>query len=604
MREPVIGIDLGTTYSAVATVADGKPEIIPNRAGGRLTPSMVGFVESGERVVGDAAKLLAEESPESVAYATKRFIGRRWSEELAAQAKYLVPYPLINGPSGEIRIRVADRTLPIPQISAMILGELRLDAQAYFGRAVNKAVITVPANFDDSQRQGTKEAAQIAGIDVLRIVNEPTAAAVAYGLAKGFQGRALVFDLGGGTFDVSILEVTDGVFEVKATGGDPQLGGEDFDNRIVQWLLAQVPDAFRDIVQRDKLSMQRMKVAAEKAKRELSSAEEAYISIGELGDHLDRSNKRFTELNTALTRTFFETLSEPLSRRCLDVCQRTMAEARTDPRSMDAVLLVGGMTRVPLVRRLVADFFGKHPVGGLNPDEVVALGAAIHAEELSGQVGAALLIDVASHSLGVGVLGGKVKKLIHKNTTIPVIAKEMFLPGRAGQQNARIPIFQGESDYTDENTKLGEVVLRDLHAAARADTPIEVIFELSSEGTLSVRATDTTTGLAEAIRIEARTELSSQEVDKLRKEQGDYASNRAETELASSLETFRRLLEKGEKLALLLQKSSEENPSPQADTAVATVKTLLDLGKAAMTQKDPLQMADISRRLNKLVAQR
>ncbi|MGQ0505528.1 MAG: Hsp70 family protein, partial [Myxococcaceae bacterium] len=224
MRDPVIGLDLGTTYSAVATVVDGKAEVIPNRSGGRLTPSMVGFLKSGERVVGDAARLLAEESPESVAFATKRFIGRRWSEELAAQARHHVPYPLVSGPSGEIRIRIADRTLPVPQVSAMVLGELRLDAQAYFGRSVSKAVITVPANFDDSQRQATKEAAEIAGLDVLRLVNEPTAAAVAYGLAKSFQGRALIFDLGGGTFDVSILEVMEGVFEVKATGGDPMLG--------------------------------------------------------------------------------------------------------------------------------------------------------------------------------------------------------------------------------------------------------------------------------------------------------------------------------------------------------------------------------------------
>ncbi|MGQ0506317.1 MAG: Hsp70 family protein, partial [Myxococcaceae bacterium] len=538
------------------------------------------------------------------AYASKRFIGRRWSEELAAQARHLVPYPLVNGPSGEIRIRVADRTLPVPQVSAMILGELRLDAQAYFGRPVSKAVITVPANFDDSQRQATKEAAEIAGLEVLRLVNEPTAAAVAYGLEKSFQGRALVFDLGGGTFDVSILEVTDGVFEVKTTGGDPMLGGEDFDNRVVQWLIAQVPDQFREAVQRDKLSMQRLKVAAEKAKRELSSAEEAYLTVSELGDHSAGGQKRFTELNTALTRTFFETLSEPLSRRCLDVCRRTMDEAKMDPRSMDAVLLVGGMTRVPLVQKLVADFFGKTPAGGLNPDEVVSLGAAVHAEELAVQTGSALLIDIASHSLGVHVLGGKIKRIIQKNTTIPVVAKEMFVPGRSGQHSARIQIFQGESDYADENVKLGEVVLKDLRNADRGDLPIEVQFELSSEGTLSVRATDTTTGIAERVRIEARTELSGGEVDKLRREQSEYANNKTASDTTAAVEAFKRLLDRSEKLALVLQKSAEESPSDDAKAAVATVRTLLDLGKAALSKEDTTQMADVSRRLSKLVAAR
>lgn len=604
MREPVIGIDLGTTYSAVATVEeDGKPRIIPSRSGGRLTPSMIGFTRGGDRIVGEPARLLAEELPENVAWATKRFIGRRWSPELAAQAKYLVPYPLIEGPNGEIRIKVAGHVLPITQVSAMVLGELKLDAQAYFGRPVNKAVITVPANFDDNQRQGTKEAAAIAGLEVLRIVNEPTAAAVAYGLTQQFRGRALVFDLGGGTFDVSILEVENGVFEVKATGGDPQLGGEDFDNRIVQWLLAQLPDERREEIRTDPLSLQRLKVAAERSKRELTMADEAFISIADLCSHTG-GKRPPVEINTALTRGFFETLSEPLSKRCLEVCEQVMKDAQLDPKdpsAVDQVLLVGGMTRVPLVRRLVEEYFGKPPNITMNPDEVVALGASIHASELANQGGAALLIDVASHSLGVGVLGSKVRRLVAKNTAIPVVAREMFVPGRHGQTEARIPIYQGESEYADENTRLGELVLKDLHTVARSDTPLEVTFELTSEGTLTVRATDTTTGKAQAVKIEARTELTPGEVDKLKSEQGQYASQQSKKDQESSVDNFKRLLERGEKLSRILERSAQENPSADAEQAVATVKTLLDLGRAAMKSKNAEQMAEVSRRFSQLL---
>ncbi len=560
---------------------------------------MVGFLPDGERVVGDRAKALAEHSPENVAFATKRFIGRRWTPELALSAKAVVPYPLIEGPSGEIRIKVAGRTLPLTQVSAMILGELKLDAQAFFGRPVSKAVITVPANFDDAQRTATKEAARIAGLDAIRIINEPTSAAVAYGLTSGFQGRALVFDLGGGTFDVSILEVQSGVFQVKATGGDSQLGGEDFDNRIAQWLLAQVDERFRDAVARDKLSMQRLKTAAEKAKRDLTDAEEAYIAVGDLGDH-SSSGGRFTQLDTALTRAFFNTLCEPLSRRCLEVCQQLMTDAKLERGGVEAVLLAGGMTRVPLVRQLVADFFGKEPSGGVNPDEVVSMGAAIHAHEIAARTGQALLLDVVSHSMGVGVLGGKVRKLINKNAPVPISARELFLPSRAGQTQVRIPVYQGESDYADENTKLGEIVLQDLSGRSRADVPIEVTFELTTEGTLSVRATDLTSGLSEAVSIQARTDLSTSEVDRLAREQGSYAAQQKGKDEALTEERFARTLERAEKLARLLERGAEENPSTEAHDAVARARSLVDAGKAAWKSKDFERMAEVTRMLERL----
>jgi len=604
MREPVIGIDLGTTNSAVATVEEGRPRIIPSRTGGRLTPSVVGLTpKAGERVVGTKAQALAEEHPECVVWATKRFIGRRFTPELVQAAKAVVPYQLAGGNTGDVRVKMAGRTVPVTQVSAMILGELKLDAEAYFGKAVNKCVITVPANFDDSQRQATREAAGIAGLEVLRLINEPTAAALAYGLSKGFQGHALVFDLGGGTFDVTVLEITDGVYEVKATGGDPALGGEDFDLKVVDWLLAQVDDNHRELVHRDAVSMRKLKVAAEQAKRELTEYPDTLISLAGLGDHAQPARK-LTGLETALTREFFEQLCEPLSKRCITVCESVMKEAHMEPRSVGAVLLVGGMTRVPLIRQLVTDFFDKVPSTDVNPDEAVALGAAIHADELARQSGAALLLDVVGNSLGVGVMGGRVKRLIAKNSPVPVSAKDLFYPGSHGQTEARIPIYQGESDLQDENRKLGEVVLRNLQGSSRTDTPLEVTFELSNEGTLAVRATDLKTGLAESVKLEARPHLPGQEAERLVKEQAAYARKQAKEDVKKTEETFRKLLERGEKLAKLLQQSATENPSEQAEAAVSNVKSLLESGRAAVEKHDVEQCAQVSRQLNQLLSGR
>ncbi len=603
MHDPVIGIDLGTTNSAVATVEDGRPRLIPSRAGGRLTPSVLGVTKGGERVVGQAAQALAEEHPDAVVWATKRFLGRRYTPELVQQAKALVPYPLVAGPSGDVRVKLGGRVMPVTQVSAMILGELALDAQAHFGRPVTKCVITVPANFDDNQRQATREAATIAGLDVVRLVNEPTAAALAYGLSRGFEGNALVFDLGGGTFDVSILEVKAGVFEVRATGGDPRLGGEDFDQRIVQWLLEQVDEEMRHVVSQDAQSLRRLKVAAEAAKRTLTEADEATISVSGLGDH-NTTGRRLTELETVLTRSFFETLSEPLSRRCLEACQGVMREAKMDPRSVDVVLLVGGMTRVPLIRRLVADFFGRQPSTDVHPDEAVALGAAVQADELLRQSGQALLLDVASQSLGVGVLGGRVKRLIAKNTGVPVVARDIFFPGTSGQNEARIPVYQGESDFQDENHKLGEVVLKNLHVAARGEVPLEVVFELSSEGILAVKATDLTNGNMELVRLEARPGMPQGEAEKLGAEQAQYAQSQGVVDAKRAEDLFRKLLERGEKLARLLQKSAQENPSPEAQAAVGTVQQLLDGGRSALKEGNSAQCASIARQLTQLLSGR
>ncbi len=602
MDEPVIGIDLGTTWSAVATVANGRPFLVNNRQGARLTASLAGFAPDGTPVVGEAARAVWQEHPDHVAFAAKRFIGRRWTPDMAAAAREVVPYPVVGGPDGEVRIRIAHRTLPVTEIAAMILGELRADAEAQWNKKATRAVITVPANFDDGQRNATKEAARIAGLDVLRIINEPTAAALAYGLSRGFTGRALVFDLGGGTFDVSILEVHEGVFEVRATGGDPHLGGEDFDNRIVQWLIAQLPEHLRDGVAQDALSLQRLKVAAEKAKRELTTQEEAYVHIPDLGIHSeDGSGQKTVELDTCLTRTFFETLSLPLSERCVSVCQQTMREAGVEAKSMDAVLLVGGMTRVPLVRRLVADFFGREPETGINPEEVVALGAAIHANEITSRAGQALLVDVAAHALGVGVAGGRVRRLIPKNATIPTSVKEVFYPGTSGQTRARIPIYEGESEFASEAHKLGEVVLDELERRHRGENPIEVAFELAADNTLSVRATDLTSGKAEAIRIEATTRLSAAEEARLTAQQQQRAQRRATQDEKEAPDRFAKLLQRGSRLIRLLEQGLEENPSAEARAAVEEVRAVVARGQAAAAANDAAVMSEVKETLSRLL---
>jgi len=603
-REPVVGIDLGTTYSAVATVENGSPRVIPNRAGHRLTPSMVGLSASGDRVVGEAARLLLAERPELVAVATKRFLGRRYSEELAKEAARIVPYALVPGPSNEVRVQLGDKVLPLPQISAMVLAELKLDAEAYFGRPISKAVITVPANFDDAQRQATKEAAAIAGLQVLRIVNEPTAAALAYGLSGSLGHRALVFDLGGGTFDVSVLEVESGVFQVKATGGEPYLGGEDFDQRIVDWLIAQVDAETRDAVARDRLSVQRLKLAAERAKRKLTTHPEAVITVEDLGDHASPNNRPFTRVETALTREFFDRLSEPLTRRCLELCKQVMEEAKLQTQDIQTVLLVGGMTRVPIIRQLVKDCFGQEPKANMNPDEVVALGAALHAHELAEQGGAALLLDVASHSLGVGIVAGKVKRVIAKNTSIPVIAKEIFLPSQSGQKSARLPVFQGESDDQAKNTKLGELVLRDLTVASRGETPLEVTFELSAEGTLTVRAVDLTTGIAEAVRIEARTELQKTELEKLKRTEAEYARDQRVEQQEVATEVFQRLLTEGEEMAKVVRENVQAVPQETLDGTLARMDAILGEARAALESKDAARMNEAAKALKQLTATR
>jgi len=513
--EPSIGIDLGTTNSAVATFHDGKLRLIERATGQRLLPSMIGFTSAGKRVVGEEARLLSETNPESVAWATKRFIGRRWTAQLAAEAREHFPFTLVAGPNEDVRIKVAGQVLPVVQLAAALLSELRADAEAHFGVEVRRCVITIPASFNDAQRIATQEAAAIAGLEVLRLINEPTAAALAFGLSTGFTGNAVVFDLGGGTFDVSVLSVRDGVFEVIGTGGNPFLGGEDFDAVLVQWLLSHVSDpATRERVSNDPIALSRLKVAAEEAKKSVSTVDAARIHLV-----LPQGDKpgRAQVIDTMLTRHFFERLVRPKTELCLHLVEQTLKEAKVEPANVGAVLLVGGMTRVPLLRQMVIDRVGKLPKLEVNPDEAVAIGAAIHAAELSSQVKKTLLLDVVGSSLGVGIAGGLVQPLIKKNTQLPCAVTDVFHTSRDGQTVARLPIYQGESLYQNDNARLGELKLEGLSGELRS--AIEVRFDLSVDGTLSVSARDRTTGTTQSARIVARADLREEERQRLQKQE-------------------------------------------------------------------------------------
>jgi molecular chaperone DnaK len=473
---------------------------------------MIGITEDGERVVGEEARLLAQTSPDAVALATKRFIGQRWTPELAAKSRLLYPYTLVAGPGEDVRVKLAGQTLPIVQISGMLLSELRADAEDLFGTEVRKAVITVPANFTDAQRQATREAAEIAGLEPMRLLNEPTAAAMAYGLSSGFAGTALVFDLGGGTFDVSVLDVKDGVFEVRATAGDPYFGGDDFDNVLVQWLLSHVQDApTRERVTHDRVAVQHLKQLAERAKREVSTSETSRISTVLLPDQKGRG----IPIETMLTRPFFERLVRPKTEHALSIVEKALLDANVAAGDVNVVLLVGGMTRVPLLRELVAKHFGKEPDSRIDPDEAVALGAAVHAAELVEKKGKTLLLDVVGASLGVQVAGGLVKPLLTRNTMLPCHATELFYPGQDGQTVVRVPVVQGEGKRAEENSRLGEVVLQGLAGTLRKEHAIEVTFAMDTEGILSVSAVDRLSGKSQQVKVDARMDLSKREADAL-----------------------------------------------------------------------------------------
>ena len=522
--EPCIGIDLGTTNSVVAAVIDGQPRILPNRQGQALTPSVVAVARNGRRLVGQVAKRQAITNAESTVFAAKRLIGRRWGSREVEDARRALPYVLEPGPEGhDVRVRLEGRAWAIPEISALVLAELKADAEAFFGRPVSKAVVTVPAWFNDGQRQGTRDAGRIAGLDVLRIINEPTSAALAYGFGKDVSKKVVVFDLGGGTFDVSILDIKNGVFDVAAVGGDTYLGGEDFDRRVLEWLVFHFAKAHEAIdLRKDKMALQRLRDAAEKAKCELSSAPGAHVHLPFLASGGPSSPA--LHLDQQLSREQLEELTRDLVDRCIQVAERTLRDAGVRAADVGEVLLVGGQTRMPRVQRAVREFFGREPSRGVHPEEVVALGAAIQAQMLvnpEASAAEALLLDVTPRNLGIVVAGGWFQTVIPRNTTIPTSQRHVFTTSQDGQTSVRISVLQGEHERAEANELLGEFVLTGIRAAPRGEIEIEVTFEISADGIVGVSARDLATGARQSITVTATSGLSQGELERILDEHRD-----------------------------------------------------------------------------------
>jgi molecular chaperone DnaK len=508
----IVGIDLGTTLSVVAVMEGGEPKVIINEEGNRLTPSVVAFTKDGNILVGQVAKRQAVTNPENTVYSIKRFMGRRY-EEVNEEMK-MVPYKVVRDSSGAARVKVKDKEYSPPEISAMILQKLKKSAEAYLGEKITDAVITVPAYFNDSQRQATKDAGTIAGLNVRRIINEPTAAALAYGLDKKKDETIAVYDFGGGTFDISILEVGDNVVEVKSTNGDTHLGGDNLDQRIIDWLIAEFKKDQGIDLSKDLMALQRLKEAAEKAKIELSSTMETEINLPFIT--ADASGPK--HMNIKLTRAKFESLVMDLLEKTLPPCQQALEDAGLKPNQIDEAVLVGGSTRIPKVQELVRNFFGKEPHKGVNPDEVVALGAAVQAGVLGGEVKDVLLLDVTPLSLGIETLGGVMTRLIERNTTIPTKKSEIFSTAADNQTSVEIHVLQGEREIARDNRTLGKFHLMGIPAAPRGIPQVEVTFDIDANGILNVSAKDMATGKQQAITITASSGLSKDEVEKMVKE--------------------------------------------------------------------------------------
>ncbi|TYO96818.1 molecular chaperone DnaK [Geothermobacter ehrlichii] len=585
----VIGIDLGTTNSCVAVMEGGEPTVIANAEGARTTPSMVAFTESGERLVGQQAKRQAVTNPENTLFAIKRLIGRKFDSEAVQKDIEISPFKIIKADNGDAWVEVRGKKYSPPEISAMVLQKMKQTAEDYLGEEVTEAVITVPAYFNDSQRQATKDAGKIAGLNVLRIINEPTAAALAYGLDKKEELKIAVFDLGGGTFDISILELGDGVFEVKSTNGDTFLGGEDFDQRIIDYVADEFKKDQGIDLRGDKMALQRLKEAAEKAKCELSSSMETDINLPFIT--ADQSGPK--HLNIRLTRSKLEAICADLLDRLVEPCKTALKDAGLSASEIDEVILVGGMTRMPAVQEKVKEIFGKNPSKGVNPDEVVAIGAAIQGGVLKGDVKDVLLLDVTPLSLGIETLGGVMTKLIEKNTTIPCKKSQIFSTAADNQPAVSVHVLQGEREMAADNKTIGRFELVGIPPAPRGVPQIEVTFDIDANGILHVSAKDLGTGKEQSIRITASSGLSEEEIERMVKDaEAHAAEDKKKRELIEARNQADGLVYTTEKAL------SEHGDKVDADTKGA-IETALEELKKAMESDD----ADAIRQKTEALAQ-